>query len=60
MFLQKKRNYHETIHDGAMGMISRLVGFLINKPRIACVINLVEAKPSRANFLTAVAFSKRV
>jgi len=25
---EKKRNYHETIHDGAMGMTSRLVGFL--------------------------------
>ena len=27
-FLKKKRNYHETIHDGAIGMTSRLVGFL--------------------------------
>jgi len=25
---QEKRNYHETIHDGAIGMTSRLVGFL--------------------------------
>jgi len=28
MFLKKKRNYHETIHDGAIGMTSRVVGFL--------------------------------
>jgi len=28
MFLRKKRNYHETIHNGATGMTSRLVGFL--------------------------------
>jgi len=27
MFRKKKRNYHETIHDGAVGMTSRLVGF---------------------------------
>jgi len=25
---QEKKNYHETIHDGAIGMASRLVGFL--------------------------------
>jgi len=25
---QKKRNNHETIHDGAIGMTSQLVGFL--------------------------------
>jgi len=25
---QKKRNYHETIHDGPTGMTSPLVGFL--------------------------------
>ena len=25
---QEKRNYHETIHDGAIGMKSRLGGFL--------------------------------
>jgi len=28
MFLKTKRNYHETMHDGAIGMTSRLVGFL--------------------------------
>jgi len=28
MFLKKKWNYHETIHDGAMGMTNRLAGFL--------------------------------
>jgi len=28
MFLKKKRNYRETVHDGAVGMTSRLVGFL--------------------------------
>ena len=28
MFLKKKRNYHETIHDGAMYMTNRPVGFL--------------------------------
>ena len=28
IFLKKKRNYHETIYDGAIGMTSRLVGFL--------------------------------
>jgi len=28
MFLKKKRNYYETIHDGAKGMTSPLVGFL--------------------------------
>jgi len=28
MFLKKKRNYHETINDGAIGIKSRLVGFL--------------------------------
>jgi len=28
MFLKKKSNYHETIHDGAVGMTSRHVGFL--------------------------------
>jgi len=33
---------------------------LQNESRIAWVIDLFEAKPSRANFLTAVAFSKRV
>jgi len=40
-------------------MKSRLVGFL-NKPRIASVIDLFDATPSRANFLTAVAISKTV
>jgi len=28
MFLKKKRNYHQPIHDGAIGLTSRLVGFL--------------------------------
>jgi len=40
-------------------MKSQLVDFQ-NKPRIAGVIDLCEAKPSRASFLTTVAFSKRV
>jgi len=28
MFSRKKRNYHETIHDGAVGVTSRFVVFL--------------------------------
>jgi len=28
MFLKKKRNYHATVHDGAIGMTIRFVGFL--------------------------------
>jgi len=28
MFLKEKRSYHETIHDGAISVKSRLVGFL--------------------------------
>jgi len=28
MFLKKKRNYHEIIHDDVIGMTSLLVGFL--------------------------------
>ena len=70
MFLKKKRNYHETIYDGAMDiketfqdssidMKSRLVGFLKQaKNRLSD--NLFDATPLRANFLTAVAFSKTV
>jgi len=27
-FSRRKRNYHKTIHDDAIGMKSRLVGFL--------------------------------
>ena len=29
MFLKKKRNYYETIHDGAIGMTSPLVGLKV-------------------------------
>jgi len=52
MFLKKKKKLSRTIHDGAIGMASRLVGFLRQaKNRVSDY--LFEAKPSRANFLTA-------
>jgi len=40
-------------------MLSRLVGFLKQAKSLVSDWSL-EAKPSRVNFLTAVAFSKRV
>ena len=66
---QENRNYHETIYDGAigiketfedssMGMKNLLVGFL--KQAKNRVIDIFDATPSRANFLTTLAFSKTV
>jgi len=67
---QAKRIYHATIDDGALrikeaicdsavGMKSRFLRLLSwNKRRIAQVIDLFEATPSRANFIAAVAFSR--
>jgi len=42
------------------GMKSQYVAHRFNKPRTAYVIDVFEATPSRANFLPAAAFSKRV
>ena len=72
MFLKKKCNYHETIHDGAIGIketiwysaigMKSLCKAIVswNNPSIAGVIDFFDAMPSRANFLRAVAFSKGV
>jgi len=60
MFL-KKINYPRW-HLGIkkLSRIALLAWKACNKPRIALVIDLFNATPSRANFHTAVAFSKRV
>jgi len=67
MFRHKKRNYHETIHDGAIGiygsavcMESRFVGHrFLKQAKIAWVIDLIDAMPSRANFPNAVCLLKK-
>jgi len=37
---QEKRNYHETIHDGAIGMTCRLVGFKTSQESREWLISL--------------------
>jgi len=55
MFPNIKTNCHETVHEGATDMKTRIVGRrFLTQGRIAYVIELFEATSSRANFLTAV------
>jgi len=55
MFPNIKTDCHESIHDCATDMKTRIVGRrFLTQGRIAYVIELFEATSLRANFLTAV------
>ena len=55
---QEKRNQHKTIYDGTIGIKRTFLdGSTDMKSR---VIDLFDATPSRANFLTVVTFSETV